>query len=688
MPRINVLPKNIADLIAAGEVVERPSSVIKEFVENSIDAGSKNITVEIQNGGKTYIRVTDNGCGIDRDDVRKAFISHATSKIKDILDLDAISTLGFRGEALASVCAVSRVEMLTKTEDADVGTRYVIEGGEEILIDDAGCPVGTTLVVRDLFYNIPARLKFLKKDVQEGNYIASIVEKIAVSNPSVSFKFIREGKLQFSTPGDGNLKSAIYAVFGKEFTENLLPVKNSQNGITVKGFTTKPTSCKSSRSMQIFYVNNRYVKSVVFLSALEAAYKNSIMVGKYPGCVLFIDLPFEAVDVNVHPAKTEVRFYDEKRIFDCIYNGVLSAITDDKSRLQATFSTAKAFMKPAEKGEQLKLNDIPVVTAEKPVFEVKTERTFYVKEFGNIPDSEGVTLNSPKKDEPKQLDFLKDSIEKPLVTKISFNDSQTKVDSIIIEQKEIDTSINEDKQVSDNNDSTLAFDSSLDKNITTEAEIKIEDKTEIAEEIKASEVEQATEIISVSSVPEFKFIGEAFNTYLIAELEGKMIIIDKHAAHERILFEKFKKEGSGNSQIMLQPITVNLSADEYNAVIENSELLYGAGYEISDFGDRCVKVNACPPELTDSNLYDIILEIAGYLANNVKTLLPEKLDWIYHSMACRAAVKAGNFTSKYEAEVFVKHLLSRDDIRYCPHGRPVMIEMTQRELEKQFKRIV
>ena len=688
MPRINVLPKNIADLIAAGEVVERPSSVIKEFVENSIDAGSKNITVEIQNGGKTYIRVTDNGCGIDRDDVRKAFISHATSKIKDILDLDAISTLGFRGEALASVCAVSRVEMLTKTEDADVGTRYVIEGGEEILIDDAGCPVGTTLVVRDLFYNIPARLKFLKKDVQEGNYIASIVEKIAVSNPSVSFKFIREGKLQFSTPGDGNLKSAIYAVFGKDFTENLLHVENNQNGITVKGFTTKPTSCRSSRSMQIFYVNNRYVKSVVFLSALEAAYKNSIMVGKYPGCVLFIDLPFEAVDVNVHPAKTEVRFYDEKRIFDCIYNGVLSAITDDKSRLQATFSTAKAFMKPAEKGEQLKLNDIPVVTAEKPVFEVKTERTVYVKEFGNIPDSEGVTLNSPKKDEPKQLDFLKDSIEKPLVTKISFNDSQTKVDSIIIEQKEIDTSFNEDKQVSDNNDSTLAFDSSLDKNVTTEAEIKIEDKTEIAEEIKASEVEQATENISVSSVPEFKFIGEAFNTYLIAELEGKMIIIDKHAAHERILFEKFKKEGSGNSQIMLQPITVNLSADEYNAVIENSELLYGAGYEISDFGDRCVKVNACPPELTDSNLYDIILEIAGYLANNVKTLLPEKLDWIYHSMACRAAVKAGNFTSKYEAEMFVKHLLSRDDIRYCPHGRPVMIEMTQRELEKQFKRIV
>ena len=688
MPRINVLPKNIADLIAAGEVVERPSSVIKEFVENSIDAGSKNITVEIQNGGKTYIRVTDNGCGIERDDVSKAFISHATSKIKDIVDLDAISTLGFRGEALASVCAVSRVEMLTKTEDADVGTRYVIEGGEEKLIDDAGCPVGTTLVVRDLFYNIPARLKFLKKDVQEGNYIASIVEKIAVSNPSISFKFIREGKLQFSTPGDGNLKSAIYAVFGKDFTENLLPVENSQNGITVKGFTTKPTSCRSSRSMQIFYVNNRYVKSVVFLSALEAAYKNSIMVGKYPGCVLFIDLPFEAVDVNVHPAKTEVRFYDEKRIFDCIYNGVLSAITDDKSRLQATFSTAKAFMKPAEKGEQLKLNDIPVVKPEKPVAEVKTEKTVFVKEFGNISGSDGVTLNSPEKDEPGQLDFLKDSIEKPLVTKISFNDSQAKVNSVIIKENVIDNSLNNDIYIPDNKASAVDFDNSLDKNIDTGVEIRIKEKTENFEEIKATEVKKATENISVSNTPEFKFIGEAFNTYLIAELEGKMVIIDKHAAHERILFEKFKKEGSGNSQIMLQPIAVNLSADEYNAVIENSDLLYDAGYDISDFGDRCVKVNACPPELTDSNLYDIILEIAGYLANNVKTLLPEKLDWIYHSMACRAAVKAGNFTSKYEAEMFVKHLLSRDDIRYCPHGRPVMIEMTQRELEKQFKRIV
>lgn len=299
MPRINVLPKNIADLIAAGEVVERPSSVIKEFVENSIDAGSTNITVEIKNGGKTYIRVTDNGCGIERADVKKAFISHATSKISTADDLNSISTLGFRGEALASICAVSRVEIMTATKNAESGTRYAIEGGEETFFDDVGCPRGTTLIVRDLFFNIPARMKFLKKDIQEGNYIASLLERIAVSNPNIAFKFIRDGKLQFSTPGDGDLKSAVYAVFGREFTEQLLPVNNEQNGISVSGFVTKPSAGRGNRTMQIFFVNKRYVKSVVFLSALEAAYKNSIMVGKYPACVLFVDLPFEAVDVNV-----------------------------------------------------------------------------------------------------------------------------------------------------------------------------------------------------------------------------------------------------------------------------------------------------------------------------------------------------------------------------------------------------
>ncbi len=662
MPRINVLPKNIADLIAAGEVVERPSSVIKEFVENSIDAGATNITIEIKNGGKTYIRVTDNGCGIDREDVKKAFISHATSKISNIEDLDAISTLGFRGEALASVCAVSRVELLTATPDSDFGTRYVIEGGEEILLDDAGCPVGTTIIVRDLFYNIPARMKFLKKDVQEGNYIATLMERIAVSNPNVSFKFIRDGKLQFSTPGDNDLKSAIYAVFGKDFTDSLIPVHNEQNGISVKGFVVKPTAGRSSRSMQIFFVNKRFVKSVVFLSALEAAYKNSIMVGKYPACVIFVDMPYESVDVNVHPAKTEVRFFEEKKVFDCVYYGTLSALQGDTTRVQAKFNEAKIFSKPADKGEQLKITEI-----EQP------KRTFEVKEFGNSVTGFETVVCSPVKEEPKQLDFLKDEYIKPSVSHIVIADKKTEMTKTVVEEikPQLDLKINFESISEEKDKNTVS------KAITTE-NIKT-DITPVAEI-----VEKSVKDISLN----YKFIGEAFNTYLIAELDGKLILIDKHAAHERILFEKFKNDGCGQSQIMLQPITVTLSPDEYNAVIENLELLADAGYDISDFGDRCVKVSACPPELVDCNIADIVTEISGYLANNVKTLMPEKLDWIYHSMACRAAVKAGNFTSSYEAEKFVENLLKREDIRYCPHGRPVMIEMTKKELEKQFKRIV
>lgn len=660
MPRINILPKNIADLIAAGEVVERPSSVIKEFVENSIDAGAKKITVEIQNGGKTYMRVTDDGCGIDREDVRKAFISHATSKISSVSDLDSISTLGFRGEALASVCAVSKVDLMTATADSDTGTRYIIEGGEEKYIDDVGSPVGTTLVVKDLFYNIPARLKFLKKDVQEGNYVATILERIALSNPGIAFKFIRDGKIAFQTPGDGNLKSAIYAVFGKEFTSQLLPVESEMNGIKVHGFITKPTAGRGSRSMQTFFVNGRFVKSVVFLTALENAYKNSIMIGKYPACVLFVDMPYETVDVNVHPAKTEVRFFDEKRVFESIYNSALSTLNADRTRPQATFSQAKIFTKPAEKGEQLNLNDVT------PVVKTEPQRSFVIKEFGNPVTGEEDKVKTPEKNEPKQLDFLKESYFKPQVKIINETDfsrpqQETVKISTVITESINSEDISEEK--TETNDIANVCDTSTEKQVVVETE-------------------------GFKTTPDYKYIGEAFNTYLIAEIENKIILIDKHAAHERILFEKFKKQSTGESQMMLLPVSVNLSADEYSAVIDNLELLESAGYDVTDFGDRCVKVSACPPELVNENLGEIITEIAGYLANNIKSLMPEKLDWIYHSMACRAAIKAGNFTSSYEAERFVGTVLSDDNIRYCPHGRPVLIEMTKREIEKQFGRIV
>ena len=661
MPRINVLPKNIADLIAAGEVVERPSSVIKEFVENSIDAGSTKIIIEIQNGGKTYMRVTDNGCGIEREDVAKAFISHATSKIKSVSDLDAISTLGFRGEALASVCAVSKVELMTTAEGSDLGTRYVIEGGEEKLIDDVGSPVGTTIIVKDLFYNIPARLKFLKKDVQEGNYIAAVLERIALSNPGVAFKFIRDGKLAFQTPGDGDLKSAVYAVFGKEFTSQLLPVNGEHSGIKIHGFVTKPTAGRGNRSMQTFFVNGRYVKSVIFLTALENAYKNSIMVGKYPGCVLFLEMPYETVDVNVHPAKTEVRFYEDKRVFDAVYNTVLGTLSADFSRPQATFNEAKVFMEPAAKGEQLKISDVVTQPS-------KAERSFIIKEFGNPVTGREDKVEAPKSNEPKQFDFLKEQYNKPQI-------------NIVEEKREEPVKINIAKPEPVVVESVSVEKQEPQPQVIEPVRVIVEEAPKVI--VEEPVVQQAEPI-----VPDFKYIGEAFNTYLMAEVEGKLVIIDKHAAHERILFEKFKAQNKGESQMMLMPVSVNLTADEYSAITENFDLLESAGYEVSDFGDRCVKVSACPPELVNENINEIIIEIAGYLSKNIKTVMPEKLDWILHSMACRAAVKAGNFTSSYEAEKFVGTLLANKEIRFCPHGRPVMVEMTKRELEKQFGRIV
>lgn len=660
MPRINVLPKNIADLIAAGEVVERPSSVIKEFLENSIDAGSKNITVEIKNGGKTYIRVTDNGCGIEKDDVKKAFLSHATSKIKSAEDLDNIGTLGFRGEALASVAAVSKVELLTRTENEEVGASYKIFGGEEVELTEAGCPVGTTLIVRDLFYNIPARMKFLKKDVQEGNYIASILENIAVSYPQISFKFIRDGKLNFSTPGDGDLKSAIYAVFGREYTEGLLPVQYEANGITVTGFTGKPTAGKGSRSGQHFFVNGRYVKSPMCITALETAYKNSIMVGKFPPCVIFINLPFSAVDVNVHPAKTEVRFFEEKKIFDAVYQGALNALTHD-TRPKAAFSVAKAFMPEAVKGEQLKLTETPEKVESESRTAVATEENKELKyEVKSSPVKESLTTPKPETVKPSKIS-----------SKLTLNSNEEKsIDFLETEyvkptEKKLNISI------------INTVPSSADELSKPEEKILIK-------ETKESDVVKEDATPSV----DFRIIGEAFKTYIFVELEDKMLMIDKHAAHERILFEKFKAQNTSYQQMLLVPVTVSLSPDEYNAVLENTELLYKAGYEVSDFGDRCIKVNACPTELIGEDISALITEIAGYLASNVRTIMPEKLDWIYHSMACRAAIKAGNTTTDLEIERFVKELLSRDDIRYCPHGRPVMVEVTKRELEKQFKRIV
>ena len=643
MPNINILPKHIAELIAAGEVVERPSSIVKEIMENAIDAGADKITLEIKRGGITYIRITDNGCGIDRDNIRKAFISHATSKISTADDLNAICTLGFRGEALASIAAVSRVEVMTRGEGEEVGTRYCIEGGEETLLDDAGCPKGTTLIVRDLFYNTPARMKFLKKDVSEGNAVAAVVDRIALSHPEVSVRFIRDSKDVLFTSGDGKLENAIYKTLGKDFASTLIPCDYELEGVRVSGFISKPFNARPNRMMQYFFLNDRFIKTRTGMVALEEAYKNSIMVGKFPACVLNIHIAPGAVDVNVHPSKTEVRFANEKLIFNAVYYCAKSALQQGDTRVQANFKQkiSRQFMPKPNEGRQIKIY-------EQQLEQVKKESLPKEDFWGKTTSEEFVKLSEPKKTE-----------------KITFNDSS-------------EFSLKKDEEP----DLIPVF-----KPVEEAKPPVIETVEEAVPEAKAEQ--PASEVEEVKTEPEpYRVIGEAFKTYILVEQGKKLLIIDKHAAHERMLFEKLRaNNGEIETQMLLAPVTVTLSKEEYSAVLDNLELLDKAGYRVEDFGGGMVIVSECPTAVADADLAEVVMELAGYLVNNRRELIPEKLDWIYHSTACRAAIKAGDKTSEYELEKFVEKLLNDPDIRYCPHGRPVLIEMSKYEIEKNFGRV-
>lgn len=647
MPQINVLPKHIAELIAAGEVVERPASIVKEIMENAIDAGADKITLEIKRGGIIYIRITDNGCGIDRENIRKAFISHATSKISTADDLNAICTLGFRGEALASIAAVSRVEVMTRGEGETVGTRYCIEGGEETVLDDAGCPQGTTLIVRDLFYNTPARMKFLKKDVSEGNAVAAVVDRIALSHPEVSVRFIRDSKDVLFTSGDGKLDSAIYKVLGKDFASTLIPCDYELEGVRVSGFISKPFNARPNRMMQYFFLNDRFIKTRTGMVALEEAYKNSIMVGKFPACVLKIQIAPGAVDVNVHPSKTEVRFANEKMIFNAVYYCAKSALQQGDTRVQATFQqkVSRQFMPRPAEGKQIK------------IYEQQLEQT--------------------KKEAQPRQDFWTDTtsaefrkkVETPRAEPIIFNDDNSKFE---IEKNETPNLI-------------PCFKPAVQEIVTAE-----ETKPEPAVTVPVDEPESIQPIVEEAQpeVEPYRVIGEAFKTYILVEQGKKLLIIDKHAAHERMLFEKFKASRDGiETQMLLAPVTVTLSKEEYSAVLDNLDLLEKAGYHIEDFGGGMVIISECPTAVADADIAEVVMELAGYLAAGQKELIPEKLDWIYHSTACRAAIKAGDRTSDYELNRFVKELLNNPDIRYCPHGRPVLIEMSRYEIEKNFGRV-
>ncbi len=662
MPKINVLPKHIAELIAAGEVVERPASIVKEIMENAIDAGADKITLEIQRGGITYIRITDNGCGISREDVRKAFISHATSKIATEDDLNSILTLGFRGEALASIAAVSRVEMMTRATGDEMGTRYVIEGGEEILLDDAGCPEGTTLIVRDIFYNTPARMKFLKKDVTEANAVAGVVDRIALSHPEVSIRFIRDGKDALFTTGDGKLESAIHSVLGKDFARTLIPAEYELEGIRVSGFISKPFNARPNRSMQFFFLNNRFIKTRTGLVALEEAYKNQIMAGKFPACVLNIEANAQSVDVNVHPAKTEVRFANEKLIFNAVYYCAKSALDKGDSRVQANIQpkaqqfVQRQFMPPPVSGKQIKIYEQQLEKVSKDDFWQKTT----ADEYRQKP---------PKKEIPTQTVVRDESVFRVERDEPDLIPTRPPKEVKVEIREEIINIVPEVKVEETKPEIILP-----EPNVVNDSQVVTFEITEEKEEIPEAEP--------------YRVIGEAFKTYILVEQGQKLLLIDKHAAHERMLFEKFRAaQDSIETQMLLVPVTVTLSKEEYSAVLENLDLLAKAGYGIEDFGNGMVILNECPTAVADGDLSSVVMELSGYLADNRRELIPEKLDWIYHSTACRAAIKAGDKTSAYELNIFVEKLLNNPDIRYCPHGRPVLIELTKHDIEKNFGRV-
>ena len=700
---INVLDKHIAELIAAGEVVERPSSVIKELVENSIDAGAKNITVEIKNGGTTFMRVADDGCGIYRDDIKKAFLRHATSKVKTANDLDMISTLGFRGEALASISAVSRLQVITKNENEEIGSCYEIEGGEEISLEEAGCPTGTTFVIRDLFYNIPARSKFLKKDVAEGNAVSALMDKIVLSHPEVAFTFIRDGKQVLRTFGDGKLLSAIYSVFGKDFAKGLIPVDYTLDSVTVKGYISKPINSRPNRNMQNFFINGRFVKTRTGMAALEEAYKGSIMVGKFPSAVLQLTVTYEIIDVNVHPAKIEVRFINERPVFDAIYHAVKTALQQGDERKQIHFKENTAF------NEIKKVNPFNNAQA---VF-AKAENTPAEKPIKPIERIEPVLKNSePKPYNPfDELDLKDEKPKSVSIDNLKMSDSSNPFDiyskQAIKRISELENKKAEFSKQKLEKAEQLILKATQQEESLTKQEITVDDltaestETPIETEVSKEEVKPLKEISenktdnndALTELPKeqtkLRFLGEAFNTYIIVEKnDNEVLIIDKHAAHERIIYEKLKADsGSANVQYLLTPITVTLDKIDYDAAVSNLDMFAKCSFDVEDFGNGTLLVRSAPQYLAATEIADCITEMSGYIASGKKDIYTEKMDWFYHNVSCRSAIKAGNKSTVQELMDIAWTLEKNPQIKYCPHGRPICIVMTKYEIEKQFGRL-
>ena len=651
MPKIIQLSTHVANLIAAGEVVERPASVAKELLENSVDAGASKITIEIRDGGMTFLRVTDNGCGMEKADAKTAFLRHATSKLRNAEDLAAISTCGFRGEALAAIASVSRIDLLTKTPSALEGCSLHLEAGNVLGESEAGCPDGTTIIVRDMFFNTPARMKFMKSDTVEGSRVTAAVQMQALAHPSVAFRMLRDGKEVLNTPGTGRLEDAVYCIYGKECAR-MARVQSRWEQYSLTGFVSKPSDSRPSRTLQTFFVNGRPVKSRLLISALEEAYRNQIMVGKFPACVLHLTLPANAVDVNVHPAKTEVKFLNEKAVFDCIHYGVLGALNAAPDRPKVQLQSAP---QPQNTPQPEKAAAAPAAQQAAAPKQEKFFRTMTAKEFK--------TFHEAMKDAPQPR-------------------HETAARAAARVERSAAAHVRE-----------TAF---VPKGMMPQpkAEIKL---PPLPEELKAApkpvpalepaeeEIEQA--VLAMPEEKPWRMVGELYNSYIIVEQGEDAYLIDKHAAHERILFEKLKaNQEKISAQVLLTPIPVRLSPEAAGELLSNRPMLEELGFEIEEFGENTVIARQIPMDLSPDHAAEVMEEMAADLLNGRRESAATVRDEVLHTVACKAAIKAGWSTSDAELLVLVAAVMSRDDLKHCPHGRPICITLSKKQLEKQFKR--
>ncbi len=661
MPKIIQLSPHIANLIAAGEVVERPASVVKELLENAVDAGASKITVEIRDGGMTFLRVTDNGCGMTPEDAKTAFLRHATSKLRTADDLAAISTMGFRGEALAAIASVSRIDIMTKTAGSLCGISLRLEAGKIIEESEAGCPDGTTIIVRDLFYNTPARMKFMKSDTVEGGRVTAAVQMQALAHPEVAFTFLRDGKQVLSTPGTGGLQAAVYCIYGRECAQ-MVEVNSRWDSYSVKGYVSKPTDARPSRNLQTFFVNDRPVKSKLLIAALEEAYRNQMMVGKFPACVLHLTLPANAVDVNVHPAKTEVKFLSEKAVFDCVHYGVLAALNKAPDRPQVQFKNPPS-TSPQPAAARSERGYVSVASPKAAPKQESFFRTMTAEEYktlstalqhGPQPNQEAAIAAAAKVERSANMP-LREFITMPAV--------QEPFNPVTLPHAAKDGP-------------AAAQTPSQPQKAAAPA------KTDGPEK---AEMEQAS--LEMPAEIQWRMVGELYNSYIIVEQGDNAYLIDKHAAHERILFEKLKaNQEKITGQMLLSPISGSFSAEETAQLLANKPLLRELGFEIDEFGDNTVLVRQIPMDLAPEDAADALEQLAADLLNGRREDKTTVRDEMLHTVACKAAIKAGWKNDEAELLALVKQVMSREDLKHCPHGRPICVTLSKKQLEKQFKR--